>query len=139
MTTMLGSGRGQVNVALRYLAAAVCAASAGVHAALVPEHVHEGGIRLGGAFAVSAVLLAAASLVVRRPRRDPWALRAAVAVLLGVALAYLLSRTTGIPLLITTPEDTDPLGAVTSAAEVVGALACTVLIARKDIAREDIA
>ena len=131
---MLTIRRTQVNVALRYFVAAVCAASSGVHAALVPEHVHEGGPRLGGAFAVSAVLLAAVAVAVRRPQRDRLALPGAALVLAGVAFAYLLSRTAGIPLLITTPEAADPIGTITSAAEVAAALAAVALITRKDVA-----
>jgi hypothetical protein len=45
-----------------------------------------------------------------------------VVVLLGTALAYLLSRTTGIPLLIDRPEEPDALGLVTTVAEVVAAV-----------------
>jgi len=97
--------------------ALVCAGGAGVHAALVPEHYEEGGIRLGGAFAVSAVLLGICALLSSRStgRALP------VVVLLGTALAYLLSRTTGIPLLIDEPEEPDVLGLVTTVAEVVAA------------------
>jgi hypothetical protein len=53
--------------------------------------------------------------------------------LLGLtALAYALSRSTGIPWLIPDPEHLDVLGLATSAAEVVAALAATLLITRKE-------
>jgi drug/metabolite transporter (DMT)-like permease len=132
LTPIVATERARVNAVSRYFAAAICAASAGIHAALVPEHLHEGGPLLGGAFALSAGLLAVAALAVRHPRRDSWAPRATIVVLVGTAVAYALSRTTGIPPLITTPEAADRLGEVTSAFEVAGAIACFALITRKD-------
>ena len=41
----------------------VCAISAGIHAALAPEHFAEEGIPAGAGFVVSAVLLAALAVV----------------------------------------------------------------------------
>jgi uncharacterized membrane protein (UPF0136 family) len=109
-------------VRLQNLAAVTCAAGAGVHAALVPDHFGESAA-LGIAFVVSTVLLAVAALAIRPPRHR-WPVPVAVAVLLaGTALAYLLSRTSGIPWLITDPEEVDPLGVTISAVEVVGAFA----------------
>lgn len=130
---MLTSRSAQVNVALRYVAAGACAASAGVHAALMPDHLREGGLRLGGAFAVAAVLLAAVGVGVRRPRNGASAPLAAAAVLAGTATAYLLSRTTGLPVLIPSAEGADLLGELTSVAELVGALAAALLSTRKDL------
>jgi hypothetical protein len=115
---------------LRYLVALVAAGSAGVHAALVPEHLHES-TALGGAFAVSTVALALVAVLTRSPRHDRWAPAAAAAVLLATAAAYLLSRTTGLPGLITDPEEVDLLGVVTSSAEVVAA-AAAVFLSRRD-------
>lgn len=118
---IVGSDRTPVNALVQTGAGAfvalVCAAAAGVHAALVPEHYQEGGIRLGGAFALSALLLGICAVLVSRgtSRALP------VVVLLGTAVAYLLSRTTGIPLLIDQPEEPDALGLVTTVAEVVAA------------------
>jgi hypothetical protein len=120
--SIVGSDRTSVNGPVQTGAGAfvalACAAAAGVHAALVPEHYQEGGIRLGGAFALSALLLGICALLVSRgtSRALP------VVVLLGTALAYLLSRTTGIPLLIDEPEEPDALGLVTTVAEVVAAV-----------------
>jgi len=133
----------QVNVGLRHVIVLVCAASAGVHAALVPDHLREGGPRLGGAFVLSAVLAALAAVALRRPQQapqqTPQQLRAAKAaylatglMLLGTAAAYVLSRTSGLPFLIPDPEELDPIGAVTSAAEVLGGLASLFLITRKE-------
>lgn len=117
---------------LRYVVTFVCAASAGVHVALVRPHVEEAGILLGAAFAVASIALAVAALAVRQPRHDAWAPATAAAVLCLIAVGYLLSRTTGLPLLITSPEGLDPLGAITTSAEIVGAAAAVGLQQRKD-------
>lgn len=115
----------------RTLVAAVCAVSAGIHAALVPDHLHEAGPRLASAFAVSAALLAIAATLVRNPGHHPWPVAFAVGVLTANVLAYLLSRTAGLPGLIPQPEQLDLLGLVTTTAEVVGVAAGVALIARK--------
>src|SRR3954463_6490961 len=96
----------QVNASARRLVALACAASAGVHAGLVPEHFRESAL-LGAAFALSVVLLAAGALRLRADATGaPWV----AIVLLGVAACYLLSRTTGLPVLEPEPEQLDPVG-----------------------------
>jgi hypothetical protein len=112
----------------------VCAASAGIHAALVQPHVEEAGPLVGAAFAAASLALAVAALTVRQPRHDAWAPIAAAVVLGLIAVGYLLSRTTGIPLLITDREELDPLGVFTTGAELIGALAAAVLIRMKETA-----
>jgi hypothetical protein len=124
-------GPAAADVVLRYWVTAVCAGSAGVHAALIQPHLAES-LPLGLAFAAATVALAVAALTVRQPRHDAWAPATATAVLGAIAVSYLLSRTTGIPLLIDEAEQLDPLGAVTTAAELAGALGGTVLMSRKD-------
>lgn len=115
-------GPTKVNASARRLVALVCAASAGVHAGLVPAHFRESAL-LGAAFALSVVLLAAGAVRLRAGTgADRGALWVA-AVLLGVAACYLLSRTTGLPVLAPEPESVDPLGVLTSLAEVVAAVA----------------
>jgi hypothetical protein len=117
-----------VRTAASAFVAVVCAASAGVHAGLVLDHYREGGLALGGAFAISAVLLgAAAVLASRRVTRG-----FVVVVLLGTAVAYLLSRTTGIPLLIPDPEEPDPLGLVTTVSEAVAAAVAALLLHNRE-------
>lgn len=116
---------------LRYGVTAVCAGSAGVHAALIRPHLAES-LPLGLAFAAATAALAIAALAVRQPRHDAWAPLVAAAVLAVIAVSYLLSRTTGIPLLIDETEQLDPLGAVTTVAELAGAGFGAVLISRKD-------
>jgi hypothetical protein len=112
-------GRARISALLRDAVAVVCAASAGVHAALVPEHLRDGTL-IGAAFALSALLLATAALRVRTcPTTASWA----AVVLLAVGGSYLLSRTIGIPLLIPDPEPVDPVGTLTSLAEVAAAVA----------------
>ena len=117
---------------VRYCVTAACAGSAGVHAALVQPHLAEGGPPLGAAFAAAAAALALAALAVRQPRHDSWAPLAAAVVLCVVAVSYLLSRSTGIPLLTGEPELFDPLGSVTTIAELAGAMCGVFLMSRKD-------
>ena len=117
---------------LRYCVTAVCAGSAGVHAALIGPHLAEGGPPLGSAFAVAAAALAVAALAVRQPRHDPWAPVAAAVVLCVIAVGYLLSRSIGVPLLIGQAEQLDPLGAGTTVAELAGAVCSVALMSRKD-------
>lgn len=102
----------RLTTALRYIVTIVCAASAGIHAALVQPQVEEAGPtaetrRLG-----------------TNSRYRPGL----------IAVGYLLSRTTGIPLLITDREELDPLGVFTTGAELIGALAVAVLIRMKETA-----
>lgn len=119
----LASQAARAGPVLRYTTTLTCAASAGVHAALIGPHLAERGPVLGGSFAVAALALAAAALAVRQPRHDAWAPLSAAGVLALIAAAYLLSRTAGIPLLIPDAEHADVPGAVTTAAELAGALA----------------
>jgi ABC-type Fe3+-siderophore transport system permease subunit len=111
---------------VRFVVALVAASSAGVHAALVPDHFHEGNL-IGAAFVLSALLLAAVAALVAlsRPSRLTWA--SAAVVLAGVAVGYVLSRSTGIPVLLADREQLDPLGLITTGAETIAALAATVL------------
>jgi hypothetical protein len=99
---------GRLTTALRYIVTIVCAASAGIHAALVQPHVEEAGSLVGAAFAAASLALAVAALAARQPRHDVWA-PIATTILDLIAVGYLLSRTTGIPLLITDREELDPL------------------------------
>ena len=105
-----------------------CAISAGIHAALVPEHFNEGtGAGLG--FVLATVLLAVLAVVLtRRPTQA--ALAAAVAALSGLILAYALAVTTGLPLLHPEPEAVDGLALFTKAVEGVGLVAAITLLRR---------
>lgn len=121
-----------VNDTARLVLVSVCAVSAGIHAALVPEHLHEGGPLLGGAFALSALALVVVAVLARRAVRDPWAVWLAIGALAANVVAYVLSRTTGLPVLIPDPEEVDLLGVATTLAEVVGIAAGVALITWKE-------
>ena len=95
-----------------------CAISAGIHGALVPDHLREGtGAGLG--FVVATVLLAVLAVVLTR-RPSPAAFAAAAAVLAGLIAAYALAATTGVPVLHPAREPVDALALVTKAVEAVG-------------------
>lgn len=105
-----------------------CAASAGIHAGLVPEHLREEP-GLGVAFIVAAlVLLAIDAAVSFCPSARPVAWLAAL-LLGGLILAYIASRTTGIPLLAPDPEAADAIGVVAVCIELLGLL-CALWIAQ---------
>lgn len=90
-----------------------CAISAGAHAGLIPAHLEEEP-RLGAAFVVVVILLAAVvATLVMRPQSARVA-RGASVVLAGLIGAYAASRTTGIPLLSPEPEAVDPVGVATN-------------------------
>lgn len=119
----------QVNDLWADFCAVACAASAGVHAALVVPHLHES-VALAAAFAFAAAALAVAAIgqaILASASAD-----AAVAVLLlGVAVAYGLSRTTGLPVLAVPPEPFDALGVATSCVELAAAGVALRLLVRR--------
>jgi hypothetical protein len=110
----------------RDLLIVACAVSAGIHAALVPEHLEEGR-PAGVAFAVSAVLLAAASAALTRSL-SPALLAGAAALLVGLIVTYLLAVTTGVPVLHPEVEAVEGLALFTKAVEVVGVGAAVALL-----------
>jgi hypothetical protein len=110
-----------------------CAISAGIHGALVPDHLDEGkGAGLG--FAAATFLLAGLVVAVTLRPASVLALTAAVVVLLGLLASYLFAVTTGLPVLHPEPEPVDGLGLATKAIEAVGLLAATSLVARPSLA-----
>ena len=114
------------DVLARDLLIVACAVSAGIHAALVPEHLEEGR-PAGVAFAVSAALLAAAAVGLTR-RVSPALLGATAALLVGLILSYLLAVTTGVPVLHPTVEPVEGLALFTKAVELVGVAAAVALL-----------
>ena len=116
-----------VELTARNVVAACCAASAGVHAALVPEHLREDPA-LGLGFAVAAVLLAASALAFSGRRSAPRFAAPATALLLaGLIVAYGLSRTVGLPLVGANAEAVDGVGVVTQGVQAVALAAAIAL------------
>lgn len=106
-----------------------CVVSAGIHAALVPEHLAEMPL-LGDSFILATLLLIGlgVALTVRPESR----LGAALAALLfsGMTLAFVASRTYGLPVLEPEPEPVELIGILTVAVQVIGTLAALWLTGR---------
>jgi hypothetical protein len=103
----------------RDIAVLACAFSAGVHAGLVPEHLHES-TTLGVGFAGAAALSAVVALELRRAEESLWPPIAASVLLTGLIVAYGLSRAAGLAVLGAEREALDPLGLATKAIELAG-------------------
>jgi hypothetical protein len=99
-----------------------CAISAGIHAALAPDHFAEG-TGPGVGFAVAAVLLAGLVVALTHRPTSLAPVAGAGAVLVGLIASYALATTTGLPLLHPDPEPVDGLALATKAIEAVGLLA----------------
>ena len=96
-----------------------CAVSAGVHAALVPEHLNESAAA-GGGFVAATVLLAALAVASTFRPGDRLVAIAAVATFVGLLVGYALATTSGVPVLMPTPEPVDGLALATKGVEVLG-------------------
>ena len=106
-----------------------CAVSAGIHAALAPEHLDEGA-GAGFGFAAAAVALSGlVSWLTWRPASRS-ALAVAAATFVGLLGSYALATTTGLPVLHPDPEPVDGLALATKAIEAVGLLTATSLLWR---------
>ena len=105
-----------MNRTLLLLAGAI---SAGVHAGLAPEHLHEWP-PLGAAFvaAAAAAALSVAALVLRPG--SAWPPRVLGALLGGLVVAYAVTRLAALPPLDPDREPLDLLGVCTCAIEVAG-------------------
>jgi hypothetical protein len=101
---------------------ASCAISAGIHAALAPEHLREEAAA-GVGFLASAALLAVVCVALTYRPGSRIAVGAAGAVLAALVAAYALAITVGVPVLHPEPEPADGLGLVTMAIELVGLVA----------------
>lgn len=101
------------------VAACACAASAGIHVALVPEHLR-GSEALAAAFVLAAVaLVAAVAALVARPAEPAVAALAAL-LLAGLIGCWAAVATSGIPVLAPRPEPIDAVAVATKLIEAVG-------------------
>jgi len=105
-----------------------CAISAGIHGALVPEHLAEGA-GPGGGFLASTVVLTVLAVALSLGAGERAALGGA-AVLTGLIVAYGLAVSTGVPLLHPEVEPVDGLGLFTKAVEALGLAAALTLLGR---------
>jgi hypothetical protein len=110
-----------------------CAISAGVHAALAPEHFDES-TAMGIGFLGSAFALAILVVALTR-HATPVALALAGAVLVGLLAGWILAIGVGLPLLHPETEAVDVLALATKAVEAAGlAAALRLLMRRKESA-----
>jgi hypothetical protein len=106
----------------RDLVIVACAISAGIHAALSPEHFREG-TGAGAGFLAAAVILAAVVVGLTRRPGSGMLLGVAAASLAGLLGSYALAATIGLPLLHPEPEPVTGLALFTKGVEAAGLLA----------------
>lgn len=104
-----------------------CAISAGIHAALAPDHFREG-TAAGIGFVVATALLAALAVQLTVRPADRRALAGAALVFVGLIVSYGLATTTGVPVLHPDVEPVDGLALFTKAIEVAGLAAALSLL-----------
>lgn len=104
-----------------------CAVSAGIHAALAPDHFHEA-TAAGLGFVAATVLLAALAVQLTVRPADRYVLTAAALVFVGLILSYGLAITTGVPVLHPDVEPVDGLALFTKAIEIAGLTASLSLL-----------
>jgi len=105
-----------------------CAISAGIHAALVPDHFEEG-TGAGAGFVVAAVMLALLAVALTR-QTSQLVLVSTSLVFFGLIVSYALVLTTGVPVLHPDVEAADGLALFTKAVEAAGLLTAGSLIRR---------
>jgi energy-converting hydrogenase Eha subunit A len=110
-----------------------CAISAGIHAALTPEHAAEG-TAMGVGFASSAAALAALALVLTADA-DALAVTAAAGLFATLIAGYFLAVTTGLPVLHPNREPVDDLALFTKGVEAAGLFAAADLLRRGHASR----
>jgi hypothetical protein len=106
----------------RDLVIVACAISAGIHAALAPEHFRES-TGAGVGFLAAAVILAAVAAALTRRPGSALFLGVAAAGLAGLLGSYALAATTGMPLMHPEPEPVTGLALFTKGVEALGLLA----------------
>jgi hypothetical protein len=108
-----------------------CAISAGIHAALVPDHFEEG-TGAGAGFVVAAVMLALLAVALTR-QTSQLVLVSTSLVFFGLIVSYALVLTTGVPVLHPDVEAADGLALFTKAVEAAGLLTAGSLIRRPSL------
>ena len=106
----------------RDLVIVACAISAGIHAALAPEHFREG-TGAGVGFLAAALILAAVAVGLTRRPGSGMLVGVAAASLAGLLGSYALAATTGLPLLHPEPEPVTGLALFTKGVEAVALFA----------------
>ena len=106
-------------VVKRDLLIITCGVSAGIHAALVPEHLRES-TAAGGGFIAATVLLVALVIALTLPSDPRPAAAAAALTLAGLLVSYALVVWHGLPVLHPETEPVDALALATKAIEGVG-------------------
>ena len=128
--TTAGERRMSVAELRRDVVMVACAASGGVHAALVPSHLRESAAA-GVAFLVAALALGGLTIwLTRRPESRP-ALAGAGVLLAGLLAGYALATTTGLPVLHPSEEPVQALGLATKAVELLGLVAAASALRRR--------
>jgi hypothetical protein len=105
-----------------------CAISAGIHAALAPEHLGES-TALGAGFLASAAALAVLAIALTR-RATALALGLVTVLFAGLLVSYGLAITVGLPLLHPEPESVEGIAVATKVVEVIGLVAALDLLRR---------
>jgi hypothetical protein len=122
--------------AKRDLLIVTCAVSAGVHAALVPEHLSESAAA-GGGFIAATVLLSGLIVALTTRPNDQGVVVLAALTLAGLLVSYALAVTSGVPVLMPEPEPVDGLAIATKAVELVGLGAAWSLLERLPFTRHE--
>jgi hypothetical protein len=117
------------SAALRDVVIVSCAISAGMHAALAPAHLAESAA-LGIGFVLAAGVLAVLAAVVTRDSDGTRSVAIAALTLAGLVASYALAATTGLPGVVSDPEQVDGVAIACKAAEWVGLAAASALLWR---------
>jgi hypothetical protein len=96
-----------------------CAISAGVHGALVPEHMRESVVTGAGFLGATAALAVLVIGLTARPESRAVTSVAAL-VLMGLLVGYAIASTSGIPILHPDVDPIDTVGVLTKAVEALG-------------------
>ena len=121
---------GDVQVTAVRIVVLGCAISAGIHAALTPEHFAEGS-GPGAGFLAAAILLGVLAIALTQWPTSVLALAATVPLLAGLIGSYAFAVTTGLPLLHPEVEPLDGVALFTKAVEAIALVALMTLLPRR--------